>query len=164
MHCVLEGVTKKLLETWMTSTMCAGYIGRFIDKNLLKQCPPHEFSRIPCSTETHRKYWKASELRNWLLYYSPPLLLTVLPPLYVHHFSLLVCATHILLQSNLSTLQIQAADDMLAVFYELLPELCGVTCPLNSHLMIQLADYVKLWGLLWTHSAFGFESMDIYIP
>ena len=73
MHCVLEGVTKKLLETWMTSTKCAGYIGRFIkqiDKNLLKQRPPHEFSRIPRSIEKHRSYWKASELRNWLLYYS----------------------------------------------------------------------------------------------
>ena len=49
MHC---GVTKKLLETWMTSTKCGGYIGRFIkqiDKNLLKQRPPHEFSRIPRS-------------------------------------------------------------------------------------------------------------------
>ena len=167
MHCVLEGVTKKLLETWMTSTKCAGYIGRFIkqiDKNLLKQRPPHEFSRIPRSIEKHRKYWKASELRNWLLYYSLPLLLTVLPPLYVHHFSLLVCAMHILLQSNLSTVQIQAADDMLAVFYELLPELYGVTsCPLNSHLLIHLANYVKLWGPLWTHSAFGFESMNGHI-
>ena len=98
MHCVLEGVTKKLLEKWMESTKCAGYIGRFvkqIDKNLLKQRPPHDFSRVPRSVEKHRKYWKASELGNWLLYYSLPLLLNV-PPLYLHHFSLLVCAMHIL--------------------------------------------------------------------
>ena len=68
---------------------------------------------------------------------------------------------HILIQSKLSIVQTQAADDMLAVFYELLPELYGATsCPLNSHLLIHLADYVKLWGPLWTHSAFGFESMN----
>ena len=149
MHCVLEGVTKKL-ETWMSSTRCAGYIGRYIkqiDKKLLKQRPPHEFSRVPRSIEKHQKYWKASELRDWLLYYSLPLLLTILPPLYLHHFSLLVCAMHILLQSNVSTVQIQAADNMLAVFYELLPELYGETsCPLNSHLLVHLADYVRLWG------------------
>ena len=34
------------------------------------------------------------------------------------------------------------------------------SCPLNSHLLIHLADYIKLWGPLWTHSAFGFESMN----
>ena len=151
----------------MSSTRCAGYIGRSIkkiDKNLLKQRPPHEFSRVPRSVEKHRKYWKASELRNWLLYYSLPLLLTILPPLYLHHFSLLVCAMHILLQSNLTTVQIQAADDMLTVFYELLPELYGATsCPLNTHLLVHLADYVRLWGPLWTHSAFGFESMNGHI-
>ena len=158
MHCVLEGVTKKLLETWMSSTRCAGYIGRYIqwiDKNLLRQRPPHEFSHVPRSIEKHGKYWKASKLRNWLLH-STPLDSSSIP--YLHHFSLLVCAMHILLQSNLSTVQIQATDDMLTVFYELLP---GVTsCPLNSHLPVHLADYVRLWGPLSTHSAFGFESMN----
>ncbi len=167
MHCVLEGVTKKLLEKWMTSTRCACYIGRFvkqIDKNFLKQRPPHEFSRVPRSIEKHRKYWKASELRNWLLYYALPLLLHVLPPLYLHHFALLVCAMHILLQSQLTTVQIQAADDMLAAFYDLLPELYGDTsCPLNAHLLVHLTKYVRLWGPLWTHSAFGFESMNGHV-
>ena len=167
MHCVLEGVTKKLLEKWMTSTRCACYIGRFvkqIDKKFLKQRPPHEFSRVPRSIEKHRKYWKASELRNWLLYYALPLLLHVLPPLYLHHFALLVCAMHILLQSQLTTVQIQAADDMLAAFYDLLPELYGDTsCPLNAHLLVHLTKYVRLWGPLWTHSAFGFESMNGHV-
>ena len=73
MHCVLEGVMKKLLETWISSTRCAGYIGRYIkqiDKKLLKQHPPHVFSCVPRCIEKHRKYRKASELRNWLVYYS----------------------------------------------------------------------------------------------
>ena len=38
MHCVLEGVTKKLLDMWITSTRCPCYIGRFvkqIDKNYM---------------------------------------------------------------------------------------------------------------------------------
>ena len=53
---------------------------------------------------------------------------------------------------------------MLVAFYELLPELCGDTsCPLNSHLLIHLTKYVRLWGPLWTHLAFGFESMNGYI-
>ena len=122
MHCVLEGVTKRLLKVWVGSTSCAGYIGRFVkkvDKYLLEQRPPHDFSCIPRSIEKHQKFWKASEFRNWLLYYSLPLLINVLPPLYLHHFSLLVCAMHILLQSQLSEIQIQAAEEMLVTFYDL---------------------------------------------
>ena len=53
---------------------------------------------------------------------------------------------------------------MLTAFYELPPELYGATsCPLNSHLLVHLADYVRLWGPLWTHSAFGFESINGHI-
>ena len=71
---------------------------------------------------------------------------------------------HILLQSRVTPVQIQAAEDMLAVFYELLPELYGDTsCPLNAHLLVHLTKYVRLWGPLWTHSAFGFESMNGHV-
>ena len=67
-----------------------------IDRELLKQPPPTEFSRPPQSIHKHFKYWKASELRYWLLYYSLPLLMRHLPSLYWHHYALLVCAVHIM--------------------------------------------------------------------
>lgn len=38
MHCVLEGVMKRLLETWISSTRCAGYIGRYISSRLTRSC------------------------------------------------------------------------------------------------------------------------------
>lgn len=130
----------------------------------MKQQPPHDFSRPPRSIKKHRKYWKASEFRTWLLYYSLPLLLDVLPALYIHHHALLVCAMHILLQDKLQEVQIQVAEEMLAVYYELLKELYGeVNCTLNSHLLIHLSKYVRLWGPLWTHSAFGFESFNGFL-
>ena len=138
MHCVLEGVTKWLLETWVASTShgFAYYLGRHVkqvDSELLCQRPPHEFSRAPRTIVQHRKFWKASEFRNWMLFYSLPLLLNVLPPLYVHHYALLVCAMHILLQEQLSDSKIQAAEAMLMDFYKLLPELYGKrSCTLNA--------------------------------
>lgn len=90
--------------------------------------------------------------------------MNVLPPLYLHHFSLLVCAMHILLQSQITEVQIQAAEEMLLSFHELIPELYDEKhCTLNAHLLIHLTKYVRLWGPLWTHSAFGFESMNGYI-
>ena len=167
MHCVLEGVMKKLLTAWVETGALGCYIGRHlkqIDEHLLKQRPPHDFSRAPRSIKKHRKYWKASEFRNSLLYYSLPLLIDVLPPLYFHPFGLLVCAMHFLLQSELNDSLICAAQSMLDDFYSLYPELYGDRmCDLNIHLLSHTANFVHLWGPLWTHSAFGFESMNGHI-
>lgn len=166
MHCVLEGVTKWLIEKWFHSSNHKAnyYIGRqihIIDSNLMIQKPPHEFSRPPRSVAKHRHHWKASEFRNWLLYYSLPLLSSILPPLYFHHYALLVCSMHILLQTRLNESMIKAAEGMLKAFYTMLPELYGPkSCTLNAHLLIHLTKYVRLWGPLWTHSLFGFESMN----
>ena len=128
MHAVLEGVTRTLLNAWFVSCNHgeAYYLGSklaAIDKLLLTQRPPCELSRAPRSIAKHLKYLKASELRSWLLYYSLPLLVTNLPPLYLHHYALLVCAIHILLQNEVTVAQMDAADEILRDFHSLLPEL-----------------------------------------
>lgn len=166
MHAVLEGVVRRLLKYWFDSENHRSpfYIGRhlrFIDAVLLKQHPPTEFSRSPRSIAKHVKYWKASELRNWLLTYSLPLLLDYLPSLYWHHYSLLVCAMHILLKDNTTNTLIDAAEQMLHDFCSLMSELYGETsCTANVHLLSHLCKYVRLWGPLWTHSTFGFENKN----
>lgn len=166
MHCVLEGVTRWLMGAWFNSCHHGSpfYIGRSIDQidnSLTKLTPPQEVSRPPRSIKKHMKYWKASELRNWLLYYSLPLLLNTLPPLYWHHYALLVCAMHILLSDVITHAQVDAAQQMLTDFCHLLPELYGhSSCTANAHLLCHLSKYVRLWGPLWTHSAFGFESKN----
>ena len=166
MHCVLEGVSKWLINSWFNSHNHVEpyYIGRRvreIDNQLLKQRPPTEFSRPPRSIQKHFKYWKASELRHWLLFYSLPLLLDYLPSLYYHHYALFVCAIHMLLSDSITSAQIDAAEQMLSDFCHLMPELYGEkSCTHNCHLLSHLAKYVRLWGPLWTHSAFGFESKN----
>lgn len=141
MHCVLEGVSKWLINAWFDSKnhMAPFYIGRRvqeIDCELLKQRPPSEFSRPPRSIQKHLKYWKASELRYWLLYYSLPLLLHYLPSLYWHHFALLVCAIHMMLSDTITQAKIDAAEQMLTDFYRLMPELYGeASCTHNCHLL-----------------------------
>ena len=166
MHAVLEGVTRWLMKAWFEPRYHGSpfYIGRQvaeIDTELLKQHPPSEFSRPPRSIKKHFKYWKASELRNWLLYYSLPLLLTYLPSLYWHHYALLVCAMHIMLSQSITHAQIDAAEQMIKDFYLLLPELYGESsCTANAHLLSHLPKYVRLWGPLWTTSAFGFENKN----
>jgi hypothetical protein len=68
---------------------------------------------------------------------------------------------HILLKQNISRSQINAAEAMIDTFHKLLPELYGdESCTANAHNLSHLTKYVRLWGPLWTHSAFGFESMN----
>ena len=166
MHCVLEGVTKRLLNKWVESCNHSSpfYIGRkiqAIDTELLHQRPPHDFTRAPRSIKKHKSHWKASEFQTWLLFYSLPLLAGYLPPLYLHHLALLVCSMHILLQPELTNGTIEAAHLMLVDFVNLLPELYGDReCTLNSHLLVHLCHYAKQWGPLWVFSAFGFERMN----
>lgn len=68
---------------------------------------------------------------------------------------------HILLSDSISAAQVDAAELMLRDFYKLLPELYGeASCTANAHLLSHLTKYVRLWGPLWTHSTFGFESKN----
>ena len=164
MHAVLEGVFGRLMKLWFDSCnhQKPFYQGRNltdIDNQLLHQNPPSEFSRNPRSIKYHLKFWKASELRNFLLYYSLPIFLGQLESVYWHHYALLVCAIHILLSDNLSESLIDAAELMLKDFCNLFSNLYGENnCTHNVHLLSHLVKYVRLWGPLWTHSAFGFEN------
>ena len=115
-----------LTNTWFSSSHHreSYYLGRqleAIEVQLLKQRPPLEFSRPPRSIQKHLKYWKTSELRSWVLYYSLPILRHSLPREYWHHYALLVCALHIFLGEELSQQDIDAAEQMLRDFCTLLP-------------------------------------------
>ncbi len=166
MHCAIEGVGKWLLNAWTDSKNKGKpyYLGgklKAIDEMLISQRPPQDFTRPPRAIARHKKYWKASELRTWLLFYALPLVLGSLPPLYVHHTALLVASLHIFLRQQLTETKITAAETMLQSFHQLLPELYGeASCTANAHCLTHTAKFVRLWGPLWTHSAFGFESMN----
>ena len=136
------------------------YLGaslKSIDALLFKQCSPHEFNRPPRSIIKELRYWKASEYCMWLLYYALPLLSDFLPPLFLHHISLLVTAIHLLLKVDITDAQISSASS----FCGLLPELYREdSSTANAHFLTHLPRYVRLWGPLCTHSAFGFKSMN----
>ena len=66
-----------------------------------------------------------------------------------------------MLSDTITLQQIDAAELMLKDFYILLPQLYGESsCTHNAHLLIHLPKFVRLWGPLWTHSAFGFENKN----
>ena len=59
-----------------------------VDKPLAEIKPPNNISRCPQSIENHSKYWKASELRSFLLFYGAVVLSGIIPDAWFAHFML----------------------------------------------------------------------------
>ena len=163
MHCVLLGVVKQLLDIWLDSSNHSKeyYIknsnARLINEYLCNIKPPDNF-RIHARSLFERAYWKASEYRAWLLYYSLPILIKILPGDYVHHYALLVCSMHVLLNDVITIEDLRFAQNALNAFYKLMPTLYSEqACSANMHALIHLPLCVARWGPLWGFSMFGQE-------
>ncbi|XP_077491319.1 uncharacterized protein LOC144101951 [Amblyomma americanum] len=163
MHCVLEGVTRQLADTWFGCVQSASYIGvpatlSQVNTRLLSIKPPQWFSRLPRSIG-ERALWKASEWKWWLLFYSVPCLEGILPEEYLHHFCSLVAAVYILLKDEMTEEDIHEAMDKLSCFVLSMEELYGrEAMTFNVHQLLHLPKSVLELGPLWSHSAFVFES------
>ena len=68
----------------------------------------------------------ASELKVWLLYYSLPTLIGVLPKKYLQHFALFVEAMYILLGDNISREDLKVAENLLDGFYKNFEQFYGI--------------------------------------
>jgi len=164
MHAVLLGVVRAFVYLWLDSSSfkCDYYLGGVkdkIDTALLKINPPAEIRRLPRSLDS-RKYWKASEWRNFLLFYSPVILHKLLPSKYYDHWLLLVFAVSTLLSCP-SYKQITQADLALNKFVVLVREFYGLEyVSFNVHLLTHLSNAVLRWGPLWANSNFVFEDTN----
>lgn len=120
MHCICLGVSKKLTSLWFDLKYSAypWYLGKHlqeIDRLLLAITSPKFIKRTPRSL-TERQHWKASEYRSWLLYYAPVVLKGYLPPLYFHHFLLLVHAVLVMTSNRITRVDLDKADVELKIF------------------------------------------------
>ncbi|KAK5647869.1 hypothetical protein RI129_002761 [Pyrocoelia pectoralis] len=120
MHCICLGVMRKLLFLWRDGSRIYRISGDnrvALDNNLnlMQNCWPLEFNRKP-RTLIDLERWKATELRQFLLYLGPVLLMNVLPKRFYCHFLLLNFAIAILLNINLNKHYNQYANELLKQF------------------------------------------------
>lgn len=106
MHVVFEGITKALMTYWFEPAYSRKLFSlschlKEIGWKLVSVKPPHEFGRSPRPISTSRKFWKASEYRAWLLFYSLPIAGPYLPDRIFSPLFTLVYALHILLGSSI---------------------------------------------------------------
>ena len=163
MHSVLLGVVRQFVNMWTDS---ASYGKPYHIKNVtaldnvIKSIkPPDEVRRLP-RTVDDRKFWKASEYCNFLLFYSPVALMNTLPKQYYMHWLLLVNALNRLLGNEVTEAMIKESHDCLTKFVLQTEELYGVEhVSYNVHLLTHLTEAVDRWGPLWAHSAFVYEDV-----
>lgn len=163
MHTVLLGVMMMLLSLCFNPSNKDKdyYINKSIRREinlLLKSIRPPDFiPRVPSNLSNFTR-WKASELRAFLLFYGAILLKNKLAKKYYEHFLLLVRAIHILMQSNIKKVEIDLAKTLLFIFVSDIEDLYGLSkFSFNVHQLLHLCEAVRMWGPLWSWSAFPFE-------
>jgi len=157
----LLGVCRQFITIWTDSSNHGKPFYRkstkAVDTILANIKPPNEIRRLPRSLED-RKFWKASEFRNFLLFYSPVALADVLPRKYFLHWMLLVNAINLLLGESITEESVEQSRDCLIKFVVQIEELYGIEhISYNVHQLTHLADAVTKWGPLWSHAAFIYE-------
>ncbi|XP_077547661.1 uncharacterized protein LOC144159876 [Haemaphysalis longicornis] len=163
MHCVLLGVTRQITDVWLTE---AGgfYEGTrtsllaLLNERLCSIRMPQCVNRQPRSLHA-RGNWKASEWQHWLLHYSVPCISGILEDEYVEHWGLLVAGVYLLLKDSITDSDVEQSSKLLAQFVVRLQFLYEENhMTYNVHQLLHLAKSAHLFGPLWAHSCFSFES------
>ncbi|KAL6472618.1 hypothetical protein MHYP_G00188060 [Metynnis hypsauchen] len=164
MHLCCLGVTRKLLYFWLrgknlTTRIQSQVVGLISSKLLgLRPHTPVEFARKPRDlTEVDR--WKATELRQLMLYSGPVVLRDCLPSELYDNFMLFSVAMRLLLSPGNNEQMVKFAHDLLVSFVQHFGKLYGSDeVVFTIHQLIHLADEYRQFGPLDNVSGFPFEN------
>lgn len=165
MHLVCLGVVRKLLDLWMGSVgprLCrisASQCSLISDRlTSLRAFVPSDFARKPRGL-SERQRWKATELRQFLLYTGPVVLRDVLADEIYNNFMLLSVAIHVLASPSLCLVLNDFARTLLCSFVDHFSALYGSDFVVyNIHGLLHLCDDVKVHGHLDLISGFPYEN------
>lgn len=166
LHSCLLGVGKLFIESFFDSKYNDKefYIGNCLEefnKRLRSIKPPSEITRIP---QPITNKLKASEWKNFILYYSIPCLNDLLKPKYLKHWNLFVIALHIFLREKIPPHDFEIGKSALKKFVIDIEKLYGKEfMKYNIHLLTHIPEYILNYGALWAWSAFPFESYNSVI-
>jgi len=169
MHLVCIGVVKKVIHFWVSSKhkhALPSALISVLDKKLndLGKYIPHEFQRKPNqNNRTHPlrdiNRWKATELRQCLLYSGIVVFKNVVSTEVYQHFAVLCVAMRIILSENSTPDYLQYANQLLKHFVISFIEIYGISyVSHNVHALIHLVDDALKYGPLDKFSSFPFEN------
>ena len=151
MHCVSEGIVKKLTELWFSTEFAQRPFSLvrhrgLVDKRLRSLTPPSCVSRLPRSIIKHLSYWKAHELQAWLYYYLLPCISDIMDEVYLAHYLLLILGISLLCQTSVSPEDIVIASRAFHEYVSKFEILYGLRYMSNNlHQLLHLPDTVTVW-------------------
>ncbi|VEN37174.1 unnamed protein product [Callosobruchus maculatus] len=166
MHLICIGVVKKIINLWLSGPNLKVRLQHrkvsLISERLLslRSYIPSKFARRPQEIENISK-WKATELRQFLLYTSPIILHQIQSTVIYEHFLTLHVACRILCGKNCNDdkLKLSYAQKLLEHFVQSFSLIYGSELiSHNVHGLLHLAEDVDHLGALDSFSAFPFEN------
>ena len=166
MHLICIGVVKKIIKLWLEGKPHCRFVRlphpkiSLLTSKLLsiKHFITNDFARKPQNIEFIGK-WKATELRQFLLYTCPVVLKDILHPQVIDHIMTLHVAVRILCSKSLLQKYSDYAQELLQHFIDTFIILYGKEfVSHNVHGLLHIVNDAKLLGTLDEFSAFPFEN------
>ncbi|XP_059474157.1 uncharacterized protein LOC132195889 [Neocloeon triangulifer] len=165
LHSCLIGVTKRWTKHILNSQnhskpFYIGLMSHLVDERIKKIRVPSFVTRLPRGLDDI-SFWKASEYRNWLLFYSLPCLKGILNDKFLLHHALLVEAIYTLDKSVVSQADLQLSNKLLNDYCSQYGSLYGrLEETFNLHMLLHYTNSVEHIGPLWASSTFIFENAN----
>ena len=163
MHVACLGVMRKLLKFWVegpSSIRLRPKAIQMISDRLesLGKMISSDFGRKPRGLQEISR-WKATELRQFLLYTGPIVLRNILPTKLYQHFLVFHLAMRILISDDLNATFNDDANRLLRSFVLSARKVYGTAfMSFNVHCLLHLSEDAKNIGSLDNFSAFPFEN------
>lgn len=134
MHNVHLGVVRQMASRWLESENHEKpyYIVNRVtelDQQLLLIKPPCNVTRVPRSLQ-QRRFWKASERQNWLLFYSIFVLKGILPQVFYQHWLTLVTFMFLPCKNIITTEEFKRCEELVVDFDKQFETLWKANCHL----------------------------------
>lgn len=130
---------------------------KIINERLHNVRPIREVHNLPRDL-TDESNWKAKDWRAWLLFYSIPICLDLIPENVLEHYSLFVISIYTLCQCKITNTELEKCEENLMRFVALFQCNYGTqSMRYNVHSLLHAVQSVRQSGPLWATSTFPFE-------
>lgn len=166
MHSVFSGIGKKLIELWFDKIHKDKKFSLFkflsvVDKYLAQIKNPNFCTRRPRPFTGHLSFFTTSEIKNWVLYFSIPILQQIMEREYFEHYFFLVEAMFLLHQDSISQDDLLKADCLLHKFVSAFELLYGLQfMSFNVHSLLHLPLVTEKLGPLSQLNCFPLEKLN----
>lgn len=163
MHLVCIGVVKRILKFLVHGPKNIKLPSNTLENidvliDSVRSLIPSEFARLPRPL-SHIDYWKATELRFFILYLGPHVLKSHVPKVIMTHLMSLHTALRILVAPSMAEKYNSYAAELLLYFVKNYGKIYGMEyVNYNVHNLIHLAADVQRFGSLDKFSSFSFEN------